>query len=164
MHPYYVFNGPAHTIGPQGPLHCSSTTSLSLSLPLSVFIQSLASFLSLSAFIFTSTSLFQYTWHSFDTFPLLTVFFVTCWGSCGWRSGYRWRRHFLWQACLCVLDVCCHLSKFTTGSCALEFLLHIIQCVYKCVSTTGALWGWAIGTRPLFLWLGNPVFAERKTK
>lgn len=62
----------------------------------------------------------------------------------------------------CVLAVWLPFTQyFTTGCCAPWFFLCLIQCACKCVSLAAALWDWAIGTRPLFRWLGNPVSSDR---
>lgn len=77
--------------------------------------------------------------------------------------GQLWtemRLRVAWALPLCVyIGRLVAIYPVSVQDTAPGFFLYIIQYVCECtfVIVAAALWGWAIGTRPLLGWLGNPV-------
>lgn len=110
--PYYVLNGPTHhrTLGaPSLLLHPSLSLSPSPLLSVPHLISCFA-FVSCVCFnivfiVFIRMS-FMCHFSSSSTVFFHVFHFLTCWDSCGQRSDYGWRRHFLCAGtCVCVLAV-----------------------------------------------------------
>lgn len=142
MHPLLCFAWTSRTTGPQGPLQCSSTPPPFISV--SHLISLFCTCLFLSAFTFC-----------FYTRVLHVSLLLTCWDSCGQRSGHGWRGHFLCAGtCVCELITMYPVSLQDTK---LLGSSSTLRSMCKSVSVAAALRGWAIGTKPLLHWIGNPV-------